>query len=79
MSEFQERQALKSMYGICKKQARNRYGSFIDYVSPTIFRALVADEILHLLYAQDDTIAAETVRKLVNGLSEMLNDDKELN
>lgn len=79
VSDFTKRQSVKTLYGIAKDRAKNRFKGFIAYVSPTIYRALVADEILFLLAAQDESISAETVRELLNGLFEKLCDDPDLN
>lgn len=53
---------------IAKKEAKRDFGPGWQRLGPTFQRALIAERVLHILYAQDDRIPGDAMKDLVYGL-----------
>lgn len=54
------------MYQEIEKRVREEWGRFAwDRLSPSLQRALLAERILYLATAQDESVSSDTVRRIV--------------
>ncbi len=76
-----QQKTIAKLYKLAVEKAHDRIGGFraFNLQSTTVRRALVAGSILYVATDQDEVIRAETVRLLINGLADLLNDDQNVN
>jgi hypothetical protein len=67
------------LYQIAKSQAVTAAGGRTAWqvIGPDLRRALASKEVLNLLWCQDNSISAETVVALLDGLINKLSEDAE--
>ena len=81
MNTATETRQYDKLYKIAKAKAITATGglhAFRGMLTPTLRRAMVAEEILFMVYAQDDSLDGESVRRMVAELRERLTDDVEV-
>jgi hypothetical protein len=76
VSDFTDRESMARLYDIAKSQVARAWGSGAgQLLGPVLHRALVAEELMRIIAAQDQALSAGVIRRLVDRTWELLNTD----
>jgi hypothetical protein len=74
--DYTEREGIKHLYAVARAQVARTWGpGTVRLLGPALHRALVAEELMRLIAAQDKAVSAEVLRRLLDGTWEHLNAD----
>ena len=64
------------LYGLAVKVVESAWGRPLRLIGSTLRRALIAEEILFILAAQDETMSSKSIKELLNGMFVLLMQDE---
>lgn len=68
---------IRRLYTIARAEAERAVGGrqAFRFLGPDLRRAVVSQQVLNLVYCQDDTISGDTLRAVIDGLVGRIVDD----
>jgi hypothetical protein len=75
----QRKAGIDRLYALARQSVDKSWDNPAQLLGPVLYRALLGEELLRLVAAQDETVSAADVRAMADGFWERLCADREVN